>query len=161
MTVQLPEKLSYDSLGGEKSDYSAIVDSSTDRSAVEVNAAYAAVAMMSRTAPRALVRMTVSTSDPVIASWESVWKAGTATAPTLVRSGAGVYSITFPSSVLDEQGNSHSLNFFGAQVSSEDFTTAWLLAAYATSANSITVYVKNTSGVAADPSSIVLFTTIY
>ena len=106
-----PDSLSYSDLGGTKTDYTAPVDSSTDRSATEVNAAFAATAAMTRTSIRCWIKFSTNGAGaPTLVSWDASWKGGTTTPPTIALSATGKYLITFPATVLDEQAVSHSVN---------------------------------------------------
>ena len=118
-----PDSLSYSDLGGTKLEYSAPVDTSTDRSAEEVNAAFAAVAAMTRTAPKAWLKFAVSGAGALtLVDWDAVWKASTVTPPVLTLVTTGKILITLPATVLDEQGESHSLNLKAAFASIEAST---------------------------------------
>jgi hypothetical protein len=145
---QLPEKLSFEEVGGEKTDYAAVVDTSTDRSAEEINAAFCAIAETTRTAPRAFVRFTGHATTPVMVAWEAMWKGATSTTPTLSRATTGVYNVTFPSTVDDERGESHSLVLRGAHASLEGGTFGFITATI--SSNVVTVRLANTAGTAND-----------
>src|SRR5271169_4903419 len=109
----LPESSSFDDFGGAKINYSDPVDDTTDRDASEVNGVFCDVAMMSRAAVRGWLRMTLSASTPTLASttsWNTTWKGSTSTPPVLARSTTGVFTITFPTTVNDENGDSHTVN---------------------------------------------------
>lgn len=115
--AQLPDAITYDVFGGDMEDHST-VDSSTDRNADQINALFCAASMMSRTTPKAWVRF-IANNPPVLLEWEALWKEKSNVAPQLTRSLAGRYTITFPSSVQDARGDSHSLNFKGCTVQNE------------------------------------------
>lgn len=146
MCPNLPESLSYNELGGTKQDYSPVSDATTDRAANEINLTTAATSAMSRTALRGRVRFTTAstTGGLVLNGWETVWKGETATLPLLARSTAGVFTITFPTSVVDEAGESHLVNIKDVVAGSETITV--LASAVVTSANVITVTVAALSG---------------
>lgn len=149
----LPESSSFNDFGGSKVDYSPVVDTSTDRSAQQLNDALCDVAQMSRTAIRGWVRITLSPmNNPTLVSsnsWNTVWRGGTSTSPTFIRSGTGVNTITFPASVNDEQGNAHTINIQSAQIELEGGNFGFCSTSV-TSANVITIYTANTSGSASD-----------
>jgi hypothetical protein len=112
----LPENSSFNDFGGSKVDYSAVVDSSTDRSSTQVNAAFCASAMMTRTAPRVWFDF-IAGVNPSITQWEAVWKGATSTPPVITYYGTGLYGIAFPSTISDELGGTHSVSFKYAMAS--------------------------------------------
>jgi hypothetical protein len=122
----LPEIVSYSELGGTKSDYSPVVDSSTDRSAAEINKAFAAVSQLSRTSIRAWVKFHVSDTEvTTLTAWEAVWKSDSATVP-VVTGASGNWTITWPTTVTDPQGTTHSVNFLAGwgNIAKDTNTTA-------------------------------------
>jgi hypothetical protein len=99
----LPSVAALATYGGPLKNYSATVDSSTDRPDAGANPAYADVAAMTHCAPRAIVRFRpVGSGTPILVSWDAVWNNGNNAAPVVSRAGAGSYLITFPATVLDE-----------------------------------------------------------
>lgn len=115
---QLPDSLSYLDLGGTKADYSGVEDTSTDRSATEVNLAFGAIASMSRTTVRAWVKIGVSGAGALtLLDWDACWKGGTVAVPVLTNVSGGQYTVTFPATVLDEQAASHAVNLKAAWAS--------------------------------------------
>lgn len=105
----LPDKNSYQNLGGEIVDYSAVVDPTTDLGAAQDDDARADVAAMTRTAIRAYVTFTATTS-PTPTEHDAVWGNADLVAPTIIRSSAGVFIVTWPASVVDARGITHSVN---------------------------------------------------
>lgn len=152
VSVNLPDSFSYDSVGGDKADYGDIgaVDPSTDRIASEMNMALSAIAMSTRTIPRGYVRFTTAatTGGLVLVDWNATWKGESPTAPVLVRSSGGVFTATFPASVVDEQGNSHSTNILNATGNIEGTTFGFINVSF--SSNVITIRIANTAGSAND-----------
>lgn len=151
--MSLPEKNDYDSLGGEKTDYSPVADPETDLSAEELNETRCDVAAMTQTAIRAWCSFTVTATVPAIGSTEqdygAVYGRATDYKPSIVRNSAGVYTITFPSSVVDARGNSKSINIqcgFGCSVTGDES-----VAVARASANTVVVRVVSiASGSATD-----------
>ena len=146
----LPESLSFNELGGEKLDYSTVVDSSTDRSADEVNKVFCNVAQMSRLSPRVWCNISINITGPTatLTNWDAVWKASSPTPPTLTYVTTGTWTLTFPTSVYDEMLNSHYVNLRGAWTSSTAVATN-SLASFGTvisSANVITFTTHHSSG---------------
>ena len=141
--MTLPDKDDIDSYGGEKSDYAPIEDPTTDTSADEFNALKCSVAMGSRTAVRAWVRFTTHATTPGLVAHDAVWGNSVAVQPTIARSGAGVFTVTWPTTVDDELGESHSLNLQAALVTVNG-STCYFSTCSITSANVATVYTFNT-----------------
>ena len=109
--MSLPDSISFSGVGGNKLEYSAVVDTSTDRSAAEVNTAFACAAAISRTTIRAWVKFNTDDAEVVtVTAWDAVWKEFITTPPTVTLENDGKYLVTFPATVLDEQGVSHSVN---------------------------------------------------
>jgi hypothetical protein len=152
----LPDVLSFDELGGVKTDYIPVIDPTTDLSALNLNLARDGVAQMSRTALRGWIRFaTAATSGAMVLSdWETTWKADVSTLPVLARSTAGVFTLTLPASVLDALGNTHTINLRAASVSAETFPI--VVAASISSANVITVHVGTGSTLSDQAGTIVM-----
>ena len=146
-----PDSLSYSDLGGTKLEYTAPIDTSTDRSADEVNLAFAAVSAMSRTSPRAWVKFSVSGAGALtLVDWDAVWKAGTVTPPVLTLVTTGKITITLPATVLDEQGAEHSLNlkagFASIEASTDTFSgVIYCLETKILTANTVRLWVASST----------------
>jgi hypothetical protein len=155
--MTLPDRDTLDVYGGSKENYGPVEDTTTDRDATMANYAYANVAMMSQTATRAYVRFTTAASTPslVLVDSNAVWGNGVSYLPALARSGTGVFTVTWPSSVTDvidtvAHGQaSHTVNLKGVRIFAEG-STAILAQGKITSANVATVYTFTLGGVAND-----------
>ncbi len=148
--MTLPESDTLSTYGGALANYGiGVVDPTTDRDADDANKAFASTAMMTRTAMRASISFTGVAATPTVSAFEAVWKGGTVTSPTPSRTGAGIFTFTWPASVLDELGATHTLNLTSASGYAES-STAYHVQAVMTSANVVTVYVWDTSWVASD-----------
>lgn len=89
--------------GGGLFDYSPIIDSTRDRPAAGANAAYAAVAGMTHTGPRAWARFTLNgAAAPTLVAHDAMWGNTIAVQPTIARTGVGLVTITWPTTVQDE-----------------------------------------------------------
>ena len=146
-----PDSLSYSDLGGTKLDYTAPVDSSTDRSATEVNAAFAATAAMTRTSIRCWLKFsTDGAGAPTLISWDASWKGGTTTPPTIALSATGKYLVTLPTTVLDEQAVSHSVNIQAVwssySASTDVIGSAIQLKPLVLTANTVRIWCDNGAG---------------
>ena len=147
--MTLPDADSLANFGGALSNYLVDpVDPTTDLDASYWNALAATVAMGSRMFPRCEVAFTGASSAPTVSSFEAVWKGATETAPTTARTGAGVFTLTFPTSVNDELAVAHTLNLVSVRGWAEG-STAYHVQASA-SANVITVRVFDMAGAAND-----------
>jgi hypothetical protein len=102
----LPKVASLANYGSALNNYSATVDSSTDRDAAGANPAYGDTAGMTHTATRAWARFVpAGSSAPSFATTnarDEVWNNGNNVAPTLARSSTGIYTLTYPATVFDE-----------------------------------------------------------
>lgn len=102
-----PDKDTLTTYGGALNDYSAVIDSTTDRPAQGANQAYASTAMMTHCSPRCFTRVQpAGTGTPVLAAsgvqYDAQWIVATSTAPVVARSTTGTITITWPSTVADE-----------------------------------------------------------
>jgi len=142
MSIKIcPNSFSYDTVGGTKEDSFAIPDSQIYRTAEEENAIYAYCAETSRTNFNAWVRLQSNAITPTLLTWGAVWAGATPTLPVLARTGTGTYTVTFPATVADEQGNLYTLNFKMAQCTCEGSTLS--VAQYSLNVNSLTIYLFN------------------
>lgn len=100
----LPNTTSLASYGGAKNDFSAPIDSSTDRSATGVNPAYNDIAAMTHTAFRVWAHLTLYSNGaaPTIVARDEMWNNGLNNGPVVARVAAGQFSLTYPTTVLDE-----------------------------------------------------------
>lgn len=153
--MPLPDADSLSSYGGEKADYEvAVVDETTDLGAAQWNALAATVADGSRMFPRCSGVFTGHGSAPVFVSFEAVWKGNSGTAPTMARSGSGVFTATFPSSVNDALGDAHTLNLTRAKAWAEGSTAYHCQASAA--ANVVTIRVFDMAGATNDAVGVTL-----
>jgi uncharacterized membrane protein len=146
-----PESLSYSDLGGTKQEYSYVVDTSTDRSADEVNLAFAATAAMTRTSIRAWVKFSIDGAGaPTVTAWDASWKGGTITPPIISYEESGNYLVTFPATVLDEQGASHAVNLLACwatlQSNTAGLTIGYILEPRIATANTVSVWITDGPG---------------
>jgi len=149
--MTLPSIDTITTYGGVFADYGvSVVDPTTDQSADDFNKMSASVAMMTNTAIRAWAIFTTAATTGAMAlqSHGAVW--GTSVAPTLARSGAGVFTVTWPSTVDDELGESHNVNILGVLRPNPYGSTLVHTQAERTSANVVTVYTFAAGGAADD-----------
>lgn len=103
----LPEKQSYDGLGGDIKDYAPVVDPTTDLPARVSNETRADVAQMTRMIGRAFVTFD---NGGEVSDHDAVWGNADAVKPVVVPFSAGRYQVTWPSSVVDARGTTRSVN---------------------------------------------------
>jgi hypothetical protein len=164
--MTLPDIDSNGTLGGSLQNYSPVIDPTTDRDAAGANVAYADTAAMTATAVRAWVQIKLNgTSTPTVVSHNSVWGNSLSVIPTLVRTGVGVVTITWPATVADAIPNGlpgynaagHTLNLracLAPSVHVSGALTPTQAFAEPTSANVVTIHTF-VSGLAADSSQYV------
>lgn len=147
MPIKTPS--TFNDYGGAKEDYSAPVSSTYDRSAAEVNKAFADLSELTRMTPKARVSFVVD-GTPSVVKHQALW--GKTQAPNVVSAGTGVYNVTLPAVVNDPRNVSTEvlIEDGDAQVSGTALYHARLTV---TGANTFTVRVWNSSNVLADPPS--------
>jgi hypothetical protein len=142
-----------------KIDYQNLppANSKTDLSMPLVAQGFCDLAGLTQTCFQAAVSFTTAatTGALVLNSWYATWGNATEVAPTLARTGTGVFTITFPTVVSDEYNlanglaNNHTVSLhlgLGTINSSSTFGFCNVAALN----NVLTVYLANTSGSASD-----------
>lgn len=150
-TPVLPDKADLDTFGGVFQNADAVVDPETEMAAAYMNRMIAQLAMVSHTLPRAWVRVTAGIA-PSAADHDAVWGDGAGVAPTLARTGTGVYTVTWASAYddLQDQAEEHQLTLRAASVSVSHSGAARIPQWTLTSATVVTVNVYDAAGAAAD-----------
>ena len=151
--MTLPDADSLSTYGGPYANYGiGPVDPTTDLDANLFNKALANVAMMSRMVDRCDVLITTNATGltATVTSWEAMWKGVTTTAPTVARSGTGIWTLTWPTAVQDELLVSHTLNLTSAAGAALGATALHVQAQ--ASANVLTFYVFTAGGSLTDVS---------
>lgn len=154
--MSLPEKNSFNNLGGELQDYSPVTDPTTDLSAAADNETRADVAAMTRTATRAWVAFTVNGSVINVAGtdYDAVYGNDVINKPTIVKNSPGDYTITFPVQITDALGIIRFLNLQMGWANIED-NQGYFANAKKISSNTFRVFVWSTQdGQLADPFTI-------
>lgn len=149
--MTLPEIDDLATFGGELNNYSPVVDPTTDRDAAAMNIALADVAGMTQTCVRAwaaFVGHGATPTDPASNIHGAVWGNTAPVKPTPARTGSGVYTVTWPSSVTDELGESHTVNLRRGWAQVEGATAYHAQVSF--SANVATVRVFDMAGAAND-----------
>ena len=150
----LPETTDVNELGGVLSNYGAVEDPTTDLDADADNKNRACTAMMTHSAIRAMRRFTGHAATPTDPAsgfvHDAVWGSTAGVKPT-VSIAATVYSVTWPASVSDELGVSHTTNLRMADAWVENTgATHYRASARVTSANVVEVRCFNAAGTALD-----------
>lgn len=147
--MTLPTSDSFDTYGGTKTDFSSVVDPTTDRSAAEVNTAFASMSCASRTSIRGYMQFLGHAATPVLNYHNAHWGSSLAVIPVVSRNSTGNYTVTFPSTVTDPLGVVQSINLIAGQVSLEGTTAGYATITKATP-NTFTVCMFNSGGSASD-----------
>lgn len=147
--MSLPNKQSYDNLGGELSDYSPVTDPTTDLSAEASNETRVDVAAMTRTIPRVYCSITCASSAVSISNtdYDAVFGTDIAYKPSIAYISTGIYELTWPEEIVDARGNTQTLNLRAAWVNADMDMSSFFFVIYAqvTAANKVKVYVRTAS----------------
>lgn len=149
----LPGVDSLSSYGGVKINDAPVEDSSTDEDANHRNLYAANVAGLTQTACRAIYRFKGKASSPPDDATANVhfnvWGNGVSVKATTARTTTGVFTLTYPSTVTDELGVTHSVNLVDGWGNANG-STAYHVQVEITSPNVATVRVFDMAGVASD-----------
>jgi hypothetical protein len=148
--MPLPSPTPLSAYGGALGNYlgQGVVDPTTDLDAAAHNQAMSDLAAMTNTTVRAWCVFT-STASPALVSHYAMWGTGGGVAPVVARTSAGVYTVTWPSTITDALGASQSVTYSVAEATAQG-SSAFLVQASKTSSTVATVYAFTTGGVAAD-----------
>lgn len=154
-TTILPGTATVATFGGNAHrDESPPINPDTDYSAAYMDLLITQAAMASYTQERARVRCTVAAGVVTLADHWAVWGDSAGVAPVVVRTGTGVFTVTWATSYNDLQATpeSHSVSIRGV-VGPAAYNGASFIAitASATAANVVTVRTFDEAGVATDP----------
>jgi hypothetical protein len=149
--MTLPDVDSLAILGGALQNYAPVEDPTTDLDAGADNKSRCDVAAMTHTLTRTWVNFqaAATTGAMVLVAHDSVWGNTAPVTPTLARTSAGIYTITFPTSVTDELGVAHTTNLRASWGNSRGGVTQYT-ADCSASGNVITAYVYNSAGTLTD-----------
>jgi hypothetical protein len=148
----LPDIDTLSTYGGAKEDYAPVEDASTDLSASHWNLLAMSVAGVTQTACRAwctFVGHGTTPTDPSSNVHGSVWGNVLGVKPVVARTGGGIYTITWPTSITDELGQSHSVALRRSWGSAEG-PAAFIVTTTMTSSNIITLRVFDAAGAGND-----------
>ena len=157
----LPDIAIPTTFGGPFSDPDPVQDPTTEVASAFFNRIRATLAALSHTSPRAWCRVTVAAGVATLADHDAVWGNTLGVAPAIVRSSAGVYSVTWASSYSDLRDDgtaeSHSVSIRAVSVSSRasgsNLTNSYSL----TSPSIVGLNFWNSASAATDPVEFCLF----
>lgn len=156
----LPDITTLSAIGGTKTDYSPVEDSTTDVAATEWNTIANNVAGLSYTCPRAWRRFTTANTsaptDPGSNSHGAVWGNDPSVKPTVARTATGTYTVTWTATQNDLLGTSHTLALFTGWGNAESGSTQLVVQVVLTSANVATVYVRTNTGSLTDTTGVTI-----
>ena len=157
-----PDISSVDDYGGILEDYDPVVDPTTDREATAMNQALVDTASMTQTAGRAWCRIVLGPTPTLANANGSGAGWGNTVPPTPAHpGGTGAFTVAWPATVVDAQGNTKSLNFMriaachleGALAGPTfGFAQAWVV-----SANEIGIGVADHTGTLSDMTGVILY----
>jgi hypothetical protein len=135
----------------------AVVDPTTDQSAAAASVALNDTAQMTHTADRAWVRFTAGASPAVLATngHDAMWGSLSGVKPVPVKTATGTWTLTWPATVVDQLGNTHTVNLRKARAFVEGSVLKFVQCVR-TSPNVITVYGFTTAFAADDLAGITL-----
>jgi hypothetical protein len=141
--VTLPDIDALATYGGALNNYAPVEDPSTDEDAGYRNKYATNVAAATHTVCRAWCAFVGKASsppdDPSSNVHDSVWGNLLGVKPTVARTGPGVYTITWPTSVNDELGVAHTVNLRRCWPPNIEGATPYEATATVTSPNVVTV----------------------
>jgi len=137
-------------------DYSPSEDPTTDQPAAGANAHQASSAMATRTQTRAYCSFTyVSGASAPVTEHDAVWGNSAGVIPVVARISAGKFSVTWPTTVSDALGATHSVNLRRAWGNIVfDATTVYVIYCTRSAANVINVRIVQDGGSGFDPVSV-------
>lgn len=151
----LPDRPDFDSYGGPKVNARAIVDPTAEMDADDHNQHALDAAMMGLTSIRAVASYVGTASNPLTAPSSgnvhlAQWGSDISVKPTFNRTATGIVEITWPTTITDELGDEHTLNFSYALQPCISHTSAVIASATVSAANKLTIRTFDAAGVATD-----------
>jgi hypothetical protein len=148
--------------GGALVDEAPVRDATTDESAASINLVKMNVAGATHTQDRAWVRFVghaTTPADPTSNVHDAVWGDSVSVKPSPAKGGTGIYDITWPATVTDELGATHSVNLRTARCSIEG-SALYFATATVTAPNVVRVRIFNTSFAANDAAGVTFLLTV-
>lgn len=106
--------------GGPKADATPVSNPTSQVAATEWNREAEDLAQLTRTSNRSIIKFTtVAAGNPPANTvfQRSHWGTGDTGKPTITRTGAGAYTLTFGASFVDALSETENISFFGGRVS--------------------------------------------
>ncbi len=153
--MTLPDIDALSTYGGPLNNYAPIVDPTTDEDAASRNKYAMNVAMMTHMIPRAMRSFVgvagATPTDPLSGLvHDALWGNGTGLKPVVGWSATGVWTCTWPATVVDELGVTHSVNLRRADAQVECGATKYDATASVTAPNVLTIRGWTAAGAAND-----------
>jgi hypothetical protein len=139
--------------GGLLNNAAPVVDPTTHRDASDMNAALASVAAMTTTAGQAWARMITHATTPSLATSNAhgaAWGEDPSVAPTPTRTSTGIFVLTWPATVTNGIGDSHTVVFKRVKSQACEGTTAYHVQSAVTASNVLTIRVFDMAGTLTD-----------
>jgi len=162
--MPLPDPQTINSYGGAKEQRRAVVSPIHSVSAPEHNSVVSDLAMVSRMAPRGIVRFVTGTppTDPSVGVvHESMWGKELADKPVVTSLGANLYRVTWPTEVENELGESVTLNLRWATVSCGKKPVLNQASCEVTGPNTVDVGVFTAGGASDSSSGVIIQVMVY
>lgn len=138
-----------ESYGGPYVDREVLKNPESQVAADKGNRVFEDVAQLTRTSVRAMVHFHPGASDPAVLWHWSLWGSSNTERPTITRSSAGRYTVTYPATLTDALGVDETVAFLsgvaGIWSSNNDDVKITSLAV-----NAIQLFVRNAAGSAND-----------
>lgn len=152
--MTLPDTDDLSALGGVMIDYHRVEDPTCDMGAEFDNKVRTNVAAMTQTIDRVYMQFTSAASNPItVVRHHANWGNVPAVAPTVSRVSAGRYTVTWPATVTDELGVTHTVNLVGGRGNAQA-GVFYQVQFLANGANSADVYILNAAGTLVDAAGI-------
>ena len=154
--MTLPDTDDLETLGGVMENYRPVEDPTCDMGAEFDNKVRANVAAMTQTIDRVYMQFTSAAANPItVVRHHANWGNAPAVAPTVSRTSAGRYLVTWPATVTDELGVVHTVNIVGGRGNAQA-GAFYQVQFLANGANSADVYIFNAAGTLVDAAGIVI-----
>lgn len=150
----MAQSATIDTYGGEKVDARPVANPTSQLAAEHYNRLAEDVAHLTRTAPKIIVRFPTGAGNPAAGdiSTRTQWGSGAGEKPTITRTGAGRYTLTWAASYTDALGDSETVSFFDAHVTARtsDATDDLEARVLTVTGNVVTVEVESPRNTPAD-----------
>lgn len=154
--MTLPDVDDLATLGGVMENYDPVTDPTVELDAGYDNKTRANIAGATQTLDRVFVQFVSAAANPItVQSHNAVWGNTPAVAPTVNRNSAGRYTVTWPTSVTDALGVSHTVGLVGGRGNAQ--SGAFFQVQFLKSTSNVAeVYIFNAAGGLVDAPGIVI-----